>query len=436
MYKQIINHLRKYLPRHTTLFSTTQAIETISAVGNLVSIKATAHTAVTNEYLNVKNVKIPYTINSLTQQNGIATAITTDNNQVNIDNKKITIQGATETDYNGEMITTNPPLMKITNLTKSGDIITATTKEKHGFVVNTDFTINVWGVNQAIYNKEKIKITSVIDDLNFTYTIKGNTTSPATTNSIMYCQANFTNKVFFYKILNTAPVVATGTIQQMQLFSDGYNGFYKVNVIDVDNFTYEMNYTGLLQPSATGGTIEFAGNIDGKVVTKENVEDLLTSIRKESWIILSPQDTNPSKSSRNNTDSTMNYTGGTDYTQTELNNFELYIILPSFNTLLGLEDLEKAREIKYLIFKSLVGVSFTNGYNNAKTDGVVFDGDGTELYINAFYVHRVSFQVSSEITNEDIFEDSDTFNLNTIIGTIINADTNSRDLVANYTKSV
>jgi len=171
--KDIVNQLRAVISKYSTKYLTAKSISALSLSGSTATATSTAHGYSIGDYVLIKGAKVPYAVSSLTRVGTQATVITSVVHQI-VFQKESTVEmiGANETAYNGTKTLIKPKKIKITSLTKSDNTITATTEEDHGFIVNANFKINVWGVKQAIYNQENIIVVSTPTSKTFTYTVK------------------------------------------------------------------------------------------------------------------------------------------------------------------------------------------------------------------------------------------------------------------------
>jgi len=434
----IINQLRAVLPKHSTKFSTFKNVVSLSSSGTLASANVVGHGLSTGENALIIGAKIPYLIDDLTRVGEQATCITDTINDITFFNRddilqEVEIIGANESDYNGTKTLIVPKVLNISSLTKVGDVITAITTEEHGFVVNSNFKIRIWNVNQGIYNQEEIEVVSVLSSTSFTYEVKGETTSPATTNSIIQCQALYNKYTFFFEVKNSPTTPATGTIYQLLYKNAGYNGFKEITKVDANNFTYVLD-NALNSPAQGTITCDVARRIDGGI-SIDTIEKAYTKQSENNYnLYLLINDTLSSKQRAELTDITYVYKKGATYRQDLYYNFDLIAFIPTKNELTAIKVMDDIEDIRKAIFRSILGVFFNSELNEEDTnkfDGVVFVSDGFEDYNGSFYEHRFSFQVAGEILTPDIVDENDSSAFNEIIETYKDKDDSIGSVIGN-----
>jgi hypothetical protein len=411
--KRIVNQLRAVLPKFSSKFNTAVSISTLTSSGSTATATSTDHGYSVGDFVLIKGAKVPYTVSSLTRLGTQATAITSSDHQIVYEeDATVEISGANETDYNGTKTLVEPLRIKISSLTKSGNTITATTEEEHGFVVNANFKINVWGVKQAIYNQTDILVASVPTPTSFTYTVVGNTVSPATSVGNIYCQAQYNDRVFFFTVAGSPTTPATGTITQLITWNGGYNGFYEIATAPDDNtFTYTMSLSGINSP-ATGTITANTMRIDA-AISFERAKALYTAQTvNKYWIIVIPNPETVSKDRKQLTDANYTIRKGNDFSQTIIYNFEVLMFIPS-KTSLGDGDIyDLAMDEKINLLKSLVGSYLTSDFNedgSNELDGVTYLGNQPVAVEDAYYIHSFTFQITGELQSEDIVDQFDTY---------------------------
>lgn len=423
--QNITNQLRAVLPKYTDNFSISKNISSLTSSGSIVIATSTSHGYSVGDYVLIKGAKVPYSITSLTRVDDQATAITSESNQIIYqEDGTVEITGTDQSDYNGIKTLIEPKKIKITSLTKSGNTITATTAEDHGFIVNANFKISIWGAKEAIYNQEMITVASTPTSNSFTYTVEGETTSPATALPIIYCQASYTPYVFFFEIENNPTTPATGTIYNLLELNGGYNGFYRIASTPTnDTFTYTMNLSSLNSP-AQGTITSNLVNIDS-AISAERARETYTK-QTGYWLYVIPNSEIASKNRSELTDATYILKNGNAYLQTVIFSFDLLLFVSSSNSLANGDSYDLADDMKRPIFRSLLG-SFmdTTFYQNGdyKTTGISYLGSSPEfLTQNVYYAHRFSFELTFEIQPQDIIDENDLYAFRKVTETYINED--------------
>lgn len=428
--KLIANQLRAVLPKFTTKFTSSSKSVTLTSSGSTVTGTSVAHDFSVGDWKLIKGAKIPYTVSSMTRVGTQVTVITSVANQI-VYQKDATVEisGANETDYNGTQTLVEPKKIKISSLTKSGNTITAVTEEEHGFIVNADFKINVWGSKEAIYNQSEIMVASVPTTTSFTYTVEGEITSPATALAQIYCEAIYTPYTFFFSTTATPTTPATGTIYQLLTLNGGYNGFYEIATTPTDDtFTYTMNLSSAISPAT--GTITASSVRIGSAISAQRAADVYTEKNTgEYWLFVIPSSEASSKNTRETTDANYRYTSGSAYEQIIIGTFDLLLFIPTTGSLANGDSWDLAQDMKQYIFKSILGVSFDSDLSNNSTNittGVSYLGESPEfLDEKVFYVHRFSFELTENIQQSDIVDQNDFFAFRRVTETYL--DNNEED---------
>ncbi len=106
----LVEQLASVLPQVTSLFSSTLTVSSITNIGNLVTVTTSSeHGLATGQAVVVTGTTQQYSIDTLTQIDGIASAATTNDNDLTYGDPaspNVTISGANESDYNGSHVLT------------------------------------------------------------------------------------------------------------------------------------------------------------------------------------------------------------------------------------------------------------------------------------------------------------------------------------------
>ena len=416
----IVSQLRAVLPKYTTKFNADNvSITSLTCSGTTVTANSTAHGFSAGDFVLIKGAKIPYAVSSLTRVGTQATVITTAQNQIVYEeNGTVEITGATQTDYNGTKTLIEPKKIKISSLTKVGNTITAETEEAHGFVVNANFKINVWGVKEQIYNQSEITIATIPTTTSFTYTVQGETTSPATAQSQIYYQAIYTSYVFFFEVENSPVTPATGTIYQLLSLNQGYNGLHQILTKTDNTFTYTSEYSGLNSP-AQGTILANTSRIDSAISLAKAQDAYTPQTTTSYWLFVKPNIERTSKNSRETTDANYVYSNGANYNQTLITTFDVLLFINATGSLAKGDLFDLAQDMRIYIFKSLLGAFLTTDLYESgsyKTKGIIYLEGAPEILdeANAYYVHRFTFEITEDIQQNDIIDEYDSFALRRI----------------------
>ena len=167
----LIKQLSIQLPKHTTFFNDSIDILNIVFVPGLVTVTTSlAHGLVSGDLVSITGALSPNPITSLTQENGIATAITANDHDLTKDkvitglinqaNQYVNITGASDSLYNG-----NKKLLSVSNRrtfsfevdrTASASAIGGVLNENLNFGYNGSFNITVTAPNEFTYSVSRI----------------------------------------------------------------------------------------------------------------------------------------------------------------------------------------------------------------------------------------------------------------------------------------
>jgi hypothetical protein len=170
--EDIIKQLASQLPKHTDLFSVTQSVSSMTFSAGTVTVTTSTNHNLNNGALVVVNGALsPNTITSLTQVNGIATAVTTFDHDltagtINGENQTVNITGAADSEYNGDLTLIDVPNRRTFTYQVDENAPASTT----GAVLNENLN---FGYNGAF----NVTVTS---PTTFTYVIPKSVGSPAT----------------------------------------------------------------------------------------------------------------------------------------------------------------------------------------------------------------------------------------------------------------
>lgn len=324
----IIKQLQLVLPNVTDLFSDSISITSLTRSGTTVTATTAAvHGRATSDVVIVSGAKSPITISSLTFSDGIATAITSSShdltelfeNAIANDSPLVTVSGATESEYNGAN-----PLLTVPNRNE------------------------------------------------FTYTVTGTPTTPA-----------------------------TGTPVLLENFNTGYNGRKIITVTSTTTFTYEITQT---PDSPAQGTI--LANIGVRVsgaLTVDRARDAYTKKDKNKlWAFVILGDVVANKDRDVLSDATAMMGAGVDPRNRVFAPFNVIIFIPTTDEIAAMNARDSIDEIRAHLFKSLLGVKLSTGLQSETLYGVIYESDGFNDYTGAYYMHQFVFSTMTDIITEDM----------------------------------
>lgn len=273
----------------------------------------------------------------------------------------------------------------ITSLTQVNNIATAVTTNPIDATLrigedNNDKYVEISGATQPEYNGTK-KLLSVIDSKTFTFEITGDPTTPATGSPI-----------FNEDIENL------------------YNGWFEVTKISDTVFTYVVRKEPLANAS---GTIK--AHSDLRISESASVERILNAYTKQDrdklWAFVVLGQTNASRNQNSaKNDGVGMYSSQDDYRPNLYQDFNIYTFDPAKTTYASSERRDRAEDMRAIFFKCLLGTKFQrsiiDNFDNLTTENeqyrTMFVSDDIEQDVNAYYVHRFTFQYSYDLTADDI----------------------------------
>lgn len=326
----IIKQLQEVLPAITDLFSDRISITSLTRSGTTVTATtATAHGKSTSDIVIVSGAKSPTTISNLTFLDGIATAITATPHDLTLlfqdgianDNPLVMVSGATQSEYNGAN-----PLLTVPNRNE------------------------------------------------FTYTVTGTPTSPA-----------------------------TGTPLLLESFNTGYNGRQEITVTSTTTFTYEITQT---PNSPAQGTI--LANIGVRVSGAITVDAAKSAYTKKGanklWVFVILGDVTANKDRNVLSDATAMMEKGSDPRQRVLMPFGVVVFAPATTEIAGMNARDSMEDVRPLLFKSLLKVRFSTGLESETRYGVVYESDAFSEYNGAYYMHQFVFSTMTDVIDEDMVD--------------------------------
>ena len=273
-------------------------------------------------------------------------------------------------------ITPNP----ITSLTRVGNVATAITANNHSLTKQTrgQQLVTISGANEGDYNGSKALI-DILSSTSFTYKVANNPTTPATGSPIL--------EEFF---LNSDEDGGFSSI----------NGAHQIIVTGTTTFTYVTNTV----PDVTAiGTIqvEKSPRISGAVSLERAVESYTRQSPDQLWGFVVLEDRTANKDRNINIDATSSKSAGADSRQIIISPFTFYVIVPTSNQLSARAARDKMEDLMSPLFQSLIGVRFTAGLACNDWAELTFLEHGFQDYVNAYYIHRFSFESVFDITFGD-----------------------------------
>jgi hypothetical protein len=407
----IVNQLKAVLPKHTDDFTTNLSITSLTRSGSTVTATtSSAHGLVVGKKALITGAKTPILIDSLTQVNGVAIALTNTKHLLYKGIKTVEIDGADQTEYNGIKNIVEAPTLDIESITIAGNVATVTTIKDHGYIVNSNFKVRISGAQQEVYNRDTTIIATPTSKT-FTYTVEG-TTEDAVNKFGQLLQVKQLENAYTinFEVDSSATSPATGTIYQLSTFQDGYNGYKIVTTIpSATSFTYEITQTPL---SPAQGTIitKIKPTISGSIsldLATEYYQSKFENGQATNWMFVVMEDEVTSRNDKVRTDAITYANPGYGTREQDIQTFNLYIFILSSNELLHVNSRDKAESYKKAINKALLRFQAPSVLNDNLYSGITGTNNGAEAFNSSYYVHRFTFEATNYYTTCDGVDDAD-----------------------------
>jgi hypothetical protein len=397
----IITQLKTVLPVYTNYFSDNASVSSLTYAAGTATATSTAHGLQVGHIANIKGAYSPNTITSLTQVNGIATAITAQPHDLTLDWSSIIVAGADQSDYNGTFDMVSAPVLNIKSITRVGSVATITTYLGHGFVVDSNFFIQITGTSRNEYNK-KLNVASVVDTTSFTVSVNSaNVPDVGAGGTVSFVLNKY---AFAYNVSTVAVTPATGTITLNEIRENQYNGRKTVTAVPtVDTFTYAID-TDYAPYNAASGTIlvQKGTRISGALNIEKAIDSYTEKSTNELWAFVVPSNTNASKNRQLENDATYIFEPGQNYRQQLINQFNVFVFANTANEISGIDKLDVMQDIRGYLYKSLLGFKLDSGFNEGAKYGITFVNDDVAAYVSAYYIHQFVFEIIYNINANDI----------------------------------
>ncbi len=299
-------------------------------------------------------------ISTLSALNGTATAVTS------------SAHGLTTGDYvfiSGAQWTT-----AVSSILESTGIATATTASDHDLTMVWNQSITVFGATNPLYNVSHT-LRSVPNRRTFTFEINPSVESPA-----------------------------LGSIFMQEPDRLGYNGWSQITVLSTTSFSYQNSF--LVGASTATGTMSARRlpRITGAATVQKAVA-AYTKYSANQLYLFAVLGRTRADLGRNST-SIAAYSPESEsiYRQNLIQQFDLYLFVPSENSYAGREARDLSEEIAIYLYKSILGAAFPTYLVDEPSSICSFLESETYSYQNSFYIHRFGFEYISQITQNDIFQ--------------------------------
>lgn len=300
--------------------------------------------------------------------------------------------------------------ISVVSITPSGNTATVVTSAVHGLSIGNSVAISgsesPIGITSITRVSTLVTVVTTTDHditegFNTTVTLSG--ANEAEFNGTFNLNTAVNRRTFTFTVADSGPTTGTGTM----LLEDpgdpiGFNGLFTViTVPTTTSFTYTL---GKVLTVPADGTILTHGSL--RVTGAATIERALLMYTKQStqsdmwaFVVLDDGVVSKDRSSRN--DALSSVGPGGDRRQQFIQNASVYVFVKTTTELSGRVARDLMVDVRALLLKSLIGVKFTSDLNAQDGSGMIYGGDGIEIYDGAIYVHRFEFQLLTSITNDD-----------------------------------
>lgn len=259
----------------------------------------------------------------------------------------------------------------VSALTRSGTIATATTSSPHDLTETWHTTVEIVGATQADYNGVKALL-SANNRNTFTFTVANAPTTPA-----------------------------TGTIYLLEPWREGFNGWYQVTVTSTTTFTYTS--ADSFSDSAYGTIkVRKLPRVGGALTIERAQATYTKQGQNKLWAFLVLGPVTASTDRFNLGDAIAAHTGGSSFRQTLLNEIDIYVFVPTRDTLSGRAERDLITDVSVNLYKALVGKTYPTYLTEDPVTTLNFLRHQFFMWDNSYYVHQFKFEGTSQLTKSDI----------------------------------
>jgi hypothetical protein len=262
------------------------------------------------------------------------------------------------------------------SIVRSGILATITTTADHDYTEESGATVIIAGATEAGFNG--------------TFTI--NTVPNRRTVTFVVADSGAT-------IATGSPLVLNGTNPYQS-----YNGLQEVTTVpSATTFTYESADSTLFTPASGTIVAKTAPRVGATVSVERIIEAYTQQPQSKAWLFVVLNDGVASKNKNIDTDATDNIQRGQFFNQRIIQNVSLYLFLPTADEISGRDSRDRAEELLRPICQSILMEKFDGLTAEGQNNPLQFLEHGFEAYNAAFYVHRYTFQMSIQMTGEDVY---------------------------------
>ena len=262
------------------------------------------------------------------------------------------------------------------SIARVGILATITTTSDHDYTEETGATVIIAGANEA----------------EFTGTFTINTVPNRRTVTFIVADSGPTAST-------GSPLVLNGTNPYQS-----YNGLQEVTVVpSTVTFEYEVTDSTLFTPASGTIVAKTAPRVGATVSVDRIIEAYTQQPQSAAWLFVVMDDGVASKNKNIDTDATDNLQRGHFFNQRIIQNASLYLFLPTADEITGRDSRDRAEELLRPICRSILLEKFDGLMAEGQDNPLQFLEHGFEAYNSAFYVHRYTFQMSIQMTGEDVY---------------------------------
>lgn len=208
---------------------------------------------------------------------------------------------------------------------------------------------------------------------------------------------------------DSGPIVATGDplLLNGSNIYQSYNGLRPVTgVPSADSFEYPLS-NATIYPTATGIiTARTQPRVTSAVDYETSVLAYTEQPPESAWLFVVLGDSIANKDRNIDIDSTDNIQAGNYFNQRLIQNIQMYVFLPTVDTIAGRQARDRCEELLKPICQTVLGFRFPSLVENSNNP-LMITGHGVQDYNSAFYVHRYDFEATIQLGPSDIFTPDD-----------------------------
>lgn len=305
----------------------------------------------------------------------------------------------------------------IVSLSLSTNTVTATTALDHGLTVGAQ--VNIQGAQTPITVSTINRVATIATVTTATdHDLTEVTGSKVELNGANEAEFNGTfdlltvpnRRTFTMSVQDSGATTFTGTPILLNGFSifQSYNGLYNVETTPTNTtFTYTLPHSGLVSPVSSSGIVaKQSPRISSAVDFEGLVAAYTAQPQDDAWLFAVLGDGAVSRSRANLNDSTDIIHNVQDFNQKIVQGLSLFVFMPSSAEISGNSARDKCEGLLSPILKSILGYQFPS-YLGETSFPVVMVNHGMEFYNSAFYVHRYEFEATQTVTEQELFDPSD-----------------------------